>query len=129
MLAFTVPPGIERIDVTLISPGFQKGMYLTAGLFDPQRYRGEGRSHFTVSTVDATGPYLPGPTIPGTWHITIGYNSSLLMPAATFTVPPSPSLTPSTSTGNERYGYHWLTWLDPLSTINPLKLFFYEEQR
>lgn len=74
MLAFTVPAGIERMEVTLISPGFQKGMYLTAGLFDPQRYRGEGRARFTVSTVDATGPYLPGPIIPGTWHIAIGYN-------------------------------------------------------
>jgi hypothetical protein len=74
MHAFTVPEGIQRMEVTLISPGFQKGMYLTAGLFDPQRYRGEGRSSFTVSTVDATGPYLPGPIIPGTWHIAIGYN-------------------------------------------------------
>ncbi|MCU1320878.1 MAG: hypothetical protein JWM43_527 [Acidobacteriaceae bacterium] len=74
MLAFTVPAGIERMNVELISPGFQKGMYLTAGLFDPQRYRGEGRSTFTVSTVDATGPYLPGPIVPGEWHIAIGYN-------------------------------------------------------
>src|SRR5215469_15757908 len=52
MLPFEVPPGIERMTVTLLSPGFQKGMYLTAGLFDPQRYRGEGRQSFTVSTVD-----------------------------------------------------------------------------
>jgi hypothetical protein len=74
MLAFTVPDGIERINVELISPGFQKGMYLTAGMFDPQRYRGEGRSVFTISTVDATGPYLPGPIVPGTWHVAIGYN-------------------------------------------------------
>jgi hypothetical protein len=74
MLAFIVPAGIERMNVELISPGFQKGMYLTAGLFDPQRYRGEGRSVFTVSTVDATGPYLPGPIVPGEWHIAIGYN-------------------------------------------------------
>ncbi len=74
MLAFEVPAGIERMSVELISPGFQKGMYLTAGIFDPQRYRGEGRSVFTLSTVDATGPYLPGPIMPGTWHIAIGYN-------------------------------------------------------
>jgi hypothetical protein len=74
MLAFTVPEGIERISIDLISPGFQKGMYLTAGLFDPQRYRGEGRSQFTVSPVDATGPYLSGPITPGTWHVAIGYN-------------------------------------------------------
>src|SRR5882762_8172565 len=74
MLAFDVPAGIERMSVELISPGFQKGMYLTAGMFDPQRYRGEGRSTFTLSTVDATGPYLPGPIVPGTWHIAVGYN-------------------------------------------------------
>ncbi len=74
MLAFTVPEGMERMNVELISPGFQKGMYLTVGMFDPQRYRGEGRSVFTISTVDATGPYLPGPIVPGTWHIAIGYN-------------------------------------------------------
>ncbi len=74
MLPFEVPSGIERMTVTLNSPGFQKGMYLTAGLFDPQRYRGEGRQSFTISTVDATGPYLPGPIIPGTWQIAIGYN-------------------------------------------------------
>jgi hypothetical protein len=60
--------------VTLESPGFAKGMLLTAGLFDPERYRGEGRSSFTVSAVDATGPYLLGPIVPGVWHLAIGYN-------------------------------------------------------
>jgi hypothetical protein len=74
MLAFTVPEGIQRMDVTLDSPGLAKGMYLTAGMFDPQRYRGEGRSTFTLSPVDATGPYLLGPIVPGVWHIAIGYN-------------------------------------------------------
>jgi len=73
-LAFEVPEGIQRMNVELISPGLAKGMYLTAGIWDPQRYRGEGRSTFTLSTVDATGPYLPGPMVPGTWHIAIGYN-------------------------------------------------------
>jgi hypothetical protein len=74
LFEFTVPDGIQRMDIELISPGFQKGMYLTAGLFDPQRYRGEGRTSFTISPVDATGPYLPGPIIPGKWHLAIGYN-------------------------------------------------------
>src|ERR1700733_12020860 len=60
MLAFTVPQGVQRMNVTLESPGFAKGMYLTAGMFDPERYRGEGRSEFTLSAVDATGPYLMG---------------------------------------------------------------------
>jgi hypothetical protein len=74
MLAFEVPAGIQRMDVELESPGFAKGMLLTAGMWDPQRYRGEGRNKFTISTVDATGPYMPGPIVPGTWHIAIGYN-------------------------------------------------------
>ena len=86
MLAFTVPPGIERMTVEMISPGFQKGMYLTAGMFDPQRYRGEGRSVFTLSTVDATGPYLPGPILAGTWHIAIGYNYVARSAKGDFTV-------------------------------------------
>lgn len=86
MLSFAVPAGIERMNVELISPGFQKGMYLTAGLFDPQRYRGEGRSVFTLSTVDATGPYLPGPIVPGTWQIAIGYNYVAPQAKGEFTV-------------------------------------------
>ena len=73
-LTFTMPEGIERMDITLDSPGFAKGMYLTLGLFDPQRYRGEGRAKLSISTVTATGPYLPGPLVPGTWKIAIGYN-------------------------------------------------------
>jgi hypothetical protein len=74
LLAFTVPDGVQRMNVELVSPGFAKGIYLTAGMWDPQRYRGEGRSVFTISTVDATGPYMPGPIVSGTWHIAIGYN-------------------------------------------------------
>ncbi len=74
ILEVTVPPGIERMNVTLESPGFSKGMYLTVGLFDPQRYRGEGRAIFTLSTVDATGPYIAGPILPGQWKIAIGFN-------------------------------------------------------
>ena len=74
LFAFTVPEGIQRLDIDLISPDLQKGMHLTTGLFDPQRFRGEGRTSFTISAVDATGPYLPGPIVPGTWHLAIGYN-------------------------------------------------------
>ncbi len=73
-LTFTMPEGMQRMDVELDSPGFQKGMYLTLGLFDPQRYRGEGRARLSLSTLTATGPYLPGPLVPGQWKIAIGYN-------------------------------------------------------
>ncbi|HVG26604.1 MAG TPA: hypothetical protein VM865_03275, partial [Acidobacteriaceae bacterium] len=65
MLTFTMPEGMQRMDVKLDSPGFQKGMYLTVGMWDPQRYRGEGRAQFSISTVTATGPYMPGPLVAG----------------------------------------------------------------
>jgi hypothetical protein len=71
---FQMPDGIQRMDVDLESPGFQKGMYVTVGMFDPQRYRGEGRSRFSISTVTATGPYMPGPLTPGTWKVSFGFN-------------------------------------------------------
>jgi hypothetical protein len=71
---FHMPPGIQRMDVTLDSPGFAKGMYVTLGLFDPQRYRGEGRASLSISTVTATGPYMPGPLVPGQWTVALGYN-------------------------------------------------------
>ena len=73
-LSFMMPPGMQRMTVNLESPGFQKGMYLTVGMFDPDRYRGEGRANFSITTVTATGPYLPGPLVPGEWKVAIGYN-------------------------------------------------------
>ncbi len=71
---FQMPQGIERMEVELESPGFQKGMYVTVGIFDPERYRGEGRAKFSISTVTATGPYMPGPLVPGTWKVSFGFN-------------------------------------------------------
>jgi hypothetical protein len=62
------------MDVELDSPGFQKGMYVTVGMWDPERYRGEGRTKFSVTTVTATGPYLPGALVPGTWKVSFGFN-------------------------------------------------------
>ncbi len=41
---FEMPKGIQRMEVELDSPGFQKGMYVTVGMWDPERYRGEGRA-------------------------------------------------------------------------------------
>jgi hypothetical protein len=73
-LTFTMPAGVQRMTFNLESPGFSRGMYLTVGIFDPERYRGEGRSSFTISTVDATGPYILGPLSAGLWRIAIGYN-------------------------------------------------------
>jgi hypothetical protein len=71
---FVMPPDMQHMDVELESPGFQKGMYVTVGLWDPQRYRGEGRAKFSITTVTATGPYMPGPLVPGTWKVSFGFN-------------------------------------------------------
>lgn len=71
---FEMPQGIQRMEVELESPGFQKGMYVTVGIFDPERYRGEGRARFSITTLTATGPYLPGTLVPGTWKVAFGYN-------------------------------------------------------
>lgn len=97
-LSFTVPPGMRRMTVKLDSPGMAGGGYLTIGIFDPERYRGEGRSAFTLSEVDATGPYLPGPIAPGEWHVAIGFNYVAPSVKATYTVHIhlSPQLDPET---------------------------------
>ena len=71
---FVMPTGIERMEVELDSPGFQKGMYVTVGMWDPERYRGEGRAKFSISTVTASGPYMPGALLPGTWKVAFGFN-------------------------------------------------------
>jgi len=71
---FVMPKGIERMDIELDSPGFAKGMYVTVGMWDPDRYRGEGRAKFSITTVTATGPYMPGPLVPGTWKVSFGFN-------------------------------------------------------
>jgi hypothetical protein len=71
---FVMPKGIERMEVELDSPGFAKGMYVTVGMWDPDRYRGEGRAKFSISTVTASGPYISGPLVAGTWKVSFGFN-------------------------------------------------------
>ncbi|MEK7214483.1 MAG: CehA/McbA family metallohydrolase, partial [Chloroflexota bacterium] len=77
------------------------------GLFDPECFRGwsgGNKSAFTISEVDATPSYLPGPLPPGTWKLLLGipnirpgvqseYTVKVFLapsvdPAATFGVPP-----------------------------------------
>lgn len=97
-LDFTMPAGMQRMDVELVSPGMKNGMYLTVGLWDPQRYRGEGRQKFTITTVTGTGPYMQGPLVPGVWHAAIGFN--WIAPTAhgeyTLKIHLSPKLDPET---------------------------------
>jgi len=90
LLPFEVPPGIERLTVhytythrvSAALPG-GSGNVVDIGVFDPrgatvfqgQGFRGwsgSGRQEFTISPVEATPGYLPGPIYPGTWHVILG---------------------------------------------------------
>jgi hypothetical protein len=74
-LGFDVPPGIERITVTFDYDTREQKTTVDLGLFDPDRFRGWSggdKATFTVSTLDATPSYLPGPIVPGRWTLLLG---------------------------------------------------------
>lgn len=74
-LAFDVPPGVERLTVAFEYTGRDERATIDLGLFDPQRFRGWSggdKASFTLSALDATPSYLPGPIIPGRWTLILG---------------------------------------------------------
>ena len=78
LLPFEVPPGTKRLTVELSYTARDQGTILDVGLFDPERFRGWSasfKSSFTISEVDATPSYLPGPLPPGTWKLLLGVPS------------------------------------------------------
>jgi len=75
LLPFAVPPGTKRITIEFFYTGREQRTVIDLGLFDPQRFRGwsgGNKSSFTISEVDATPSYLPGPLPPGTWNLLLG---------------------------------------------------------
>lgn len=91
LLPFDVPPGIARLSVayefsrplSADKAGWEEGNIVDIGLFDPRGaefpggrgfrgWSGTARREFTLSPADATPGYLPGPILPGTWHILLG---------------------------------------------------------
>lgn len=73
-IPFDVPAGVERVTVRLT---YDKGnrTVIDLGLWDPSGFRGWSggtRDRFTVSRNDATPGYLPGPIVPGRWHVQLG---------------------------------------------------------
>jgi hypothetical protein len=90
LLPFDVPPGLNRLTVSYeygkaVSAALPAGSgnVLGIGCFDLRGYQflrgegfrgwsGSGRQEFTISPVEATPGYLPGPIYPGTWHILLG---------------------------------------------------------
>lgn len=90
LLPFDVPPGLGRLTVTYgysqrVSAALPAGSgnVIDIGCFDPRGaeflqgegfrgWSGSARQTFTVAVHEATPGYLPGPILPGTWHILLG---------------------------------------------------------
>jgi hypothetical protein len=90
LLPFQVPAGIGRLEVEYRFSEDKPGGFLQAagnildiGLFDPrgseflhaQGFRGwsgAARRAFSLAPDEATPGYLPGPILPGEWHILLG---------------------------------------------------------
>ena len=75
LVPFDVPAGTHRMTVVFSYTGRDQKTVLDIGVFDPQHFRGwsgGNKSQLTISDVDATPSYLPGPLQAGTWHLLIG---------------------------------------------------------
>lgn len=91
LIPFEVPPGVARLSIayefsrplSADKAGWEEGNIVDIGLFDPRGagfpngrgfrgWSGTARRDFTLSATDATPAYLPGPILPGTWHILLG---------------------------------------------------------
>jgi len=90
LLPFEVPPDAARLDIQYTYdqavepvPGAPPGNAIDLGLFDPRGvefatgagfrgWSGTARSEVFITSDDATPGYLPGPLIPGVWHIMLG---------------------------------------------------------
>lgn len=85
-IPFEVPPGVERVTVEVDYTGHEERTTVDLGLRDPDRFRGwsgGNKRRFTVAAEEATPSYLPGPIVPGTWHVVLGIPN--IRPASTAT--------------------------------------------
>ena len=74
-LKFDVPAGVERLTVSFDYTGKEQRATIDLGLFDPERFRGWSggdKATFTLSAIDATPSYLPGPLPAGRWTLLLG---------------------------------------------------------
>ena len=72
---FKAPPGTTRITIEFDYTGKDRKSVIDLGIRDPQRFRGwsgGNKARFTISDVDATPSYLPGPLPAGTWKLVLG---------------------------------------------------------
>lgn len=74
-LPFEVPAGTHRLTIVFSHTAADQRTVIDLGLYDPDRLRGwsgSDKSWFTISDVDATASYLPGPIQAGTWKLQLG---------------------------------------------------------
>ena len=74
-LPFDVPAGTHRVTIVFAHTQAEQHTVIDLGVFDPNRLRGwsgSDKKWFTISDVDATASYLPGPIQPGTWKLQLG---------------------------------------------------------
>ncbi|HXG41848.1 MAG TPA: CehA/McbA family metallohydrolase [Dehalococcoidia bacterium] len=90
-LPFEVPPGVGLLDVSyqfsepVTAPlGMGPGNNVDIGIFDPRGldfpeapgfrgWSGSARREFSIGPREATPGYVPGPILPGRWHIVLGF--------------------------------------------------------
>jgi hypothetical protein len=74
-LPFEVPAGTRRITIVFSHTQAEQRTVIDLGLYDTERLRGwsgSDKKWFTISEVDATPSYLPGPLQPGIWSLQLG---------------------------------------------------------
>lgn len=73
---FTVPAGVERVTIEFDYTGKEQKSVIDLGLLGPdgalRGWSGGGKRLFTVSGVDATPSFVPGPVTPGQWALLLG---------------------------------------------------------
>jgi hypothetical protein len=73
---FTVPAGVERVTIAFEYTGKEEKSVIDLGLLGPdgalRGWSGGSKRLFTVSSVDVTPSFIPGPMTPGQWSLLLG---------------------------------------------------------
>lgn len=83
LIPFDVPPGARRLEVSYTYQRHNGETVLDLGVFDARGtdflhgkgfrgWSGSERTHVVLTETSATPGYLPGPLLPGTWHVILG---------------------------------------------------------
>ncbi len=128
LIPFDVPPGMRRLEVKYTYEKHGGETVVDLGLFDARGatflqaagfrgWSGSERDHVVLTEESATPGYLPGPILPGRWHVVLGvykvaakgsdYEVEIRMSNAPGVPPYSPPR-PLPSVASQRAGPLWL---------------------